>query len=766
MSGVFGTIGVRPDIRADGQYYDTSPASHEPLDEAGVLIETRRTWSEEWTPRPEIVPLRAEIHTASVGGWRCEFSRTYGPAETDAGEDAFVQRAPLDLVGHWVRVRLLPRGVPHTIWVGRVDSEVHRIDGASGTAAARGRQTWVALGPDRLLEKLDFYESYWEVSGAAQRLGWQPDFNLPPAATFATTALRGNRSSTRLTAADESGGPSYVFGGTDLWTHYDILEYVLERFVNQPGGPVWTIGGQSVILRGQQGPVHNIPAMISRIAGEPAMNVADLIRRCIPIEFGVDYVIVPHFLDGDQDVVDGFEIRVFSTVGASQIFGGNLFPANSVPVVFDVASGPADSCEFDAADSMRYDRIRVIGNRIVTCLSFGSGAQTALEAGWTAADESAYEQILPGNQDPKVLAAARADDRWRDVFQKFVFGETFSWQGRDALPTVALDGALRNGDAATPFQTSQRETLPYIPLREAVLYDAAHWTGAPVPVPTDTSPNRLHDFRPLYGVVAVPGTSTRYIPVDQLGTIDRRSATIGALDTEWGVRLRSEPNHAFARGSWDDPRNPTEGEGVFDVSDQGVDWRTLEFTVALESDHRLQLGSDLPANQQSGERTTLVIHVPDAYLIYLAPLTLVGVDATTGAKLRSPQTTTVYRYPGSQAQTMTLRGALLRDDRYLLLRVMAGAVARYQQQRARVTLSSRFLATYSGLLGQFLDGIRGAPNTPIRLVQAAITSVVWDFVARMTTLNAGQATRTGTDDLVLQARRFAGGRQTVRGYGR
>ena len=43
--------------------------------------------------------------------------------------------------------------------------------------------------------------------------------------------------------------PSHVFGGTDLWSAWDALEYVLYRKVCQAAPqPLWTIGGDAGVL--------------------------------------------------------------------------------------------------------------------------------------------------------------------------------------------------------------------------------------------------------------------------------------------------------------------------------------------------------------------------------------------------------------------------------------------------------------------------------------------------------------------------------------
>jgi len=230
-----------------------------------ALVELKENWEDSWEYYPEAELLSGEAHTGSMGGGRVTFKIEYSPQVRLAGVDAdYVDVEPYDLRRWWVRVRLLVASdtpgddpVPQTIFVGRVESEVRQIGGAEvenedGVAKSSGRQTWVALGPLRILQKIDVSTTHGlGDADALVEIGWLMGFNRPG---VIAERLRGNRSAEKYKSQSPDDEGSHVFGGTEIWSHADMVAYLLRRKVQtedaegKPNGPIWTLGGDTKLL--------------------------------------------------------------------------------------------------------------------------------------------------------------------------------------------------------------------------------------------------------------------------------------------------------------------------------------------------------------------------------------------------------------------------------------------------------------------------------------------------------------------------------------
>ena len=700
-----------------------------------ALVLVKKNWTDaEWEVRTDLRAEQVTVASEYGGETSALISRPYAPRRKAQEDKDFIEYEPLDLRGYWIRIKLLTSGLlrprknervqPTTIFMGRVEKRLREVGGgdvenADGEAAPQGLQRWVVAGPGRLLEKMDIWESV-TVEGTKRRLGRVLSFNLINRAA----KVIGNRSIQRLPGlvTDPFTPDAYFFQAinppAEIWTSKDAIEYLLVHFANQAdkGGvataPVWRIAGDR----------RMIEQLADFISTRAADNVHSLISRAIPAAYGLDWQIVPIADDDpDRNLTAGFEIQVFTGLGETIGFGRDEtrfdYLANENKVTIDVGDDiTIENCNVEETDAQAYDRFRAVGARMLICLSFGDGAKTKLVKGWSDALELDYKVGSGGTAEEN--DAQRALDRHRDTFQTFLLSG-FNWQEDDkghqrAVPYIGLDG-IRNRDkeeeegASRKSQTDEQSMMRQLPLLEGGDYT------------TDPPTNLLDtaDFLPTVVFCKHVGDSAAVLPLDNLSTKSAgkmSDISVSVMGDRWGVRLGARPNHALAKADWGGAKktnyNPT-------TKGKGLNWRRLICTIAVEADHRLTLGMELPDKLKSGSGFTKTISVPSAQLWFLAPETIVDVSLG-GVPIKSP-----------------VKGVILRNDAIPMARIMAGGIARYQRERHRASITWRRLQVMHALIGRILEAVvEGGDNHKIT---APITQVSWDFVRGTTTLRTGQA---------------------------
>lgn len=631
------------------------------------IVETKALWSDEWTVRPEIAVEQASACVAGQDLGSCVLRRPYGtikwPWETE-----FEAVEPIDLMGHWVRVRLMGESGLVDAWLGRVGGDTREIYG--GDAGPTGIQTFTAYEPAWLLQRIHIHSSWWRETAMseteAKELGWCPSMNDRDERRL----LVGNRSAAKVDG-------TYVFGGTDTWTHRDALEYVVARFVDEStdGGPAWSIGGQVDLLE----------AITDAIPFEASQTAAELLRKIVPTTMGVDYDV--RYTD------DGFEVAVFALSATEYAFAGATLPAN--PDTVELAAESAldgDRIVVVRTQENRYNRIRVLGRRMVVCCSIRADASpVSLIPGWASDLETAYKAGTGSTADASdEHDEARRADSFRPVYRLFVVPTTWDFNGNSASPAFDSDGALITTSLRAESQRLVRKTLTWLPLREGWDYTG----GEPV---NRNATGIEADFLPP-GAWLYDPTVSKHRACEELGI------GVSVVHETLGIFLQASPNHLLALNHWTGSPEPTDVEPAYDYS-------TLVATVAFEHDWRLCLEYEVPDAGPLGG--TLTIVDDGAELWYLAPGTCLGVD--TAGKLVYPPD-----------------GRVLRNDAERLGLLMAGAIARYGSDRARAELHILDLLPWTGLLSRVLTVVESGGDT--HAIGAPITGVEWQFGDRPRTV--------------------------------
>lgn len=638
------------------------------------VVELKRRWSDPWEFEPDLEPVRMEAATSGHKAGSLELRRRYGRVK-QPWESTYATRTSWDLLDYWVRVRLAGAQGLQTAWVGRIAAESRELHGSDQGPA--GVQSWVAHEPLYLLDRIAVSTSHW--INPQTSAGAPVELGWSPSwnAFDGRGVTVGNRSAERL-------GASFVFGGTETWTRKDMLEYLLARFVDEGGatGPAWSIGGQVDILAGIS---DTVPIGDSQ-------SVADLLRKLTPREMGIDYRIVP--------TDDGFEVNVFALTATPVSFGGTSIPTN--PRTVEVKVGESlDSIRTSIVRTRehRYAKIRVLGQRVLVCCSLRAADGTLLPK-WTSQLEALYKAGAgAAEDDPALHDKARAADIYRPVYQAFGAPSTWNLQAGKARPSVDGAGVLQ---AETPadYQTKVRETLSWLPLRDGVDYGVS-------PAIDRNPAGHEPDLRPPVAWV-YDEEDERYVPAEEYGI------AVSVPRADWGVFLQASPNHTLALNHFN----------ADSETDPRFDYDLLVATIAMRTDERLGLEYEIPLDQ--GEEAhgpsagTLDIVDEMAEIWYLAPGTAVGVDENG-----------TLRTSGGE-------GRVLRNDAPRLALLMAGAIARYTNERARAEIVAKGLLPWNDLLGSVLTVIETAGDT--QSVQGVVTSVEWSFVGSpQTVIKAGFA---------------------------
>lgn len=628
-----------------------------PLSLESVYIEISPYWDAGWYFDPDLELLRFTWTANAQDLGECAIKRRYGRLKPPYSSQ-FSTLAPLNLDGFWVRVIVLADEGEMVAWIGQISGE--RRDVGGNSTANTGEQIWRAYAPQQFLRKRDITSSFWLDYGDIVEIGWLPAFNRRDAAN----RLVGNRSATRFST--DTGGDAYGFGGSDLWSRYDMLEYLVERMLNTSSDlPIWSIGGQADLLA----------AVTDTLELAKPVSVADALAQIIDPKYGVDYKVNP--------TSNGFEIFVFALVAEEESFNGASLPRNPNTVRIALAGAiDAEAVSIVRSTDQTYSLIKVTGQRIVQCASLSFAAGT-LEEGWTVDLEVQY---LDGTGTPADAPfehdAARKKEIYRPVYQLFTRPQA------QAHATPALDAYGDITDETNEnYQTTVRETLNWLPLKEGFSYADGNEENLN---PDDKIPAQLPP-----AVWLLDEEYNRLVPADKVGI------SVSALPSDWGVALGASPNHRLGKNHLSG-MNPTEYDPDSPLSDEDryYDYETMIATIAWRLDHPLQLSYAVP-NVDDG--SVKEIFDPEAELWILANNTVVDVEKSTGAAV----------YSGPER--------VLRNDSPRLALLMAGAIARYARPRSRASITLKGIKGWSDLVGQILTIVDDGGD--IHDIQAPITSV-------------------------------------------
>lgn len=663
-----------------------------------VWLELKADWGDDWEWLPELTPHSAELLVAAMGTGRLVFDYRYGPREKPQylTLPEWSPKWP-SLAGMWVRLQQQTASTAYTLWIGRVEHPQEDVHGdqtvdPDSDKQAMGLQTWVAYGARRILERHRLTRSLWRsTAGTAYTLGWLPDFNM----RHGDPGMGGNRSGA---PAQNTGWSQavYVFAGTENWTAAQIIKYGLRMLMDEnTNGPVWTIGGDAWFL----------DDYYPRINMAGISSLTQLIRRCIPLSRGIDYIVVP--------TTDGFKLWVYGLSGEAIDFEGHAGLQNISVVPLTISEEAHQQIAIEYSQAERCDKLRLVGDRVLSVFTL----QTQLLANWTSDEEDAYKAgVTTGTPTAKEHDSFRSDERFRSVYQELAIDiGDFNYFGGHANPVFDAFGNYTKG-GSTDFQRFEVGTFAKLPLETG--YD---YTTNP---PTTRRPtNAKAEYLPLLAYVYDP-RSGQWVMLNKLSAANPEYANIAirALEHEIGVLLRSSPNHVLAKGHWSGA-----AASEYDPEAIGFAWDGIAITVAVETDQRPSIEIEVDPALAAGDGSVKEIVVPLVQFWWLTGSSIVGVDEA-GDLLYSPT-------PGGSPN-----GIELRNDVALLYAMASGAIAQYTFERVRCTIIHRGrIEPWEDMTGAILEltGEQGEVNQ----LQTPVTSVMWDFRDNYTRILCGMAER-------------------------
>lgn len=687
------------------------PAGSIPYKTNPVVVQTKWKWGGTWKTEPG---LMLETATRNAGGNDLDsavFLWKYGNL-AHPWDKALKQYKPLDLDGDWVRVILTVKSKIQTLWIGRVYGEGRNIHG-SDTGGPSGVQRWQAYGPQMLLRKTSISKSLWEKPAGADLkantenwLGWLPNMNDR---VGQHALVVGNRTT------DRYAGKSYIFGGTRTWSAYDYVEYVLAWHCDfsATNGPTFKLGGQADLLRS-----------LTYAQEWPEITTADhILRTLISPRLGVDFKI------DYSDKKKTFTVNVFSLQSKEIAAGDAKLPKNPNTVRVKAGETPANlSTTVAVSSDHKVNKIRVLGKRVVICCTL-VGPQVdwedeprvgAIDMGWDAADEAAYNAGTGGSVPPDaegllqypIGSAERADyvrrdQRFRDVYSLWLMPKDFDLTTIKAAIKLDDKGSPTLGNAGDrpPRQLRLHRTLHWIPLQSD--YDYSKWP--PKQLACDGDPDYAPQMMPPQ--VWIKKEDEDYQPAHMAGI------HVGVPRHGLGVRLTCNPRHLLGLGEF-----PNDA-----LTCHAPLWNAalVVATIAFESDARLALEYTVPGSDPIDGIEEILIN--DAEMWVVAP--------KTGLQKKTAEGTNFFLSPD--------RIAFTRDDRPRMGMILAGAIARYASSRCRAEIVAAGIAPWQGLLGQILTTIeRGGMSS---VVEAPITQISWssspDGGLPRTTIRTGFANR-------------------------
>jgi hypothetical protein len=422
-----------------------------------------------------------------------------------------------------------------------------------------------------------------------------------------------------------------------------------------------------------------------------------MIKKLVPIHYGLDWIVTP--------TAAGFEITIFPlTSTAISVPGGASLPANPNLVQVNRTT-QLDLVDVRVTDSTarKCDRIEVQGKRIVVCGTLRgdpSAGQSTLQPKWSPSLEAEYISAAgnAGALDPDQCDEIRKRERYKEVYQHF--GAPTGWTIDRQQWNLATDDSGVLGTVVGEAQDTIRETLHWIPLQEGYDYSTDP--------PTQTSLSDEEPVRPPLAFLLDTQPDTAPIsptaaPTPVYVQCDLHGISVHAPYRDWGIMIHASPNHRLAMNHWTNAQLETTD---LDTTERYYDYDTLVATIAIESDHRLQLGYTVPAAQAAGDGSTLTFTDDHAEMWVLLPGTVIDVSTS------------------SPDQLVTSGGArrILRDDSDRLGLVLAGAVSRYTLERARAQLVWKGFQSFGSLVGNILTVLQQAAFVGI---YAPITGVEW-----------------------------------------
>lgn len=656
-----------------------------PLTPPTYTVYLRASWADAWVAQPylyvdRVVWAAAPSMPSAILSWR------YGPG-MHVDDLSFQTYQKLDITRQYVKIEFTHGDFPTTnVWYGIIETvgdEMHGTDFSTGVGVARGKQTFVAYGLEILLDRVSVTGSVFTTDNFDLVLIDRAiDFNSRGLGN-ATTNIVGT---TRV--FDSTAGNELDISGT-FWSSFDIVDYLLTYWTPTDAVRLRTIFWKVDPIGSFTIPTWDRP-VVQAHGRRPLELINAIIARQRLLSF---YVTVD---ENDNKIV----LVPFSFNVADIAINGNTFNRNQNTKVLVFDEDASAICSLTQNDIDRFDAVVVRGARVRTMFNLSIDDGT-LEAGWTSAQETAYENAASGAGDYPAAAEiagrarrnkeARAAESLSEVFARFKIPDNWDRKAGNGLGT----GTMRPIDPDPSFVLGGVSLRLYRPeifiLNTLPLLEKHDYTDDKIPAGTvtHTGTGPFAELSPIV-CVPVPEDTNYYVQAENVGSVADMEITSSTVESDraWSasvsvkprdraiwVKVHGQDQHVIAKTDFAG-LGASHGDTVIDR----FDWRDFIFVVALESD-RYALGIAPLLIEPSEIWRILYIDAGDQFrLDYVVPDTIVNIKATDGTIEYSD-------------------GGYVRDDTPALLDLASLAYEWYKQTRTSFEFTTSIFKPFTTSLG-------------------------------------------------------------------
>lgn len=666
-----------------------------------VRIMAKKKWSDLWLEQEHLECLRC---TDCAGPEMPSATFRYRAGHIlREGDDKFRDYPLKDLRGYFIKVEVDIGQAWELLWVGRIEADT--VDYLGLDQGPTADQVLLAYGLQHELDRRPINTAW--VKPAAEQVAVEINvaltFNDDYVYGFRTV---GNRSAVRVPktgGSEETGGEgsgsgdagdvtlAYAFSGDRqidgkrfVWTVRDILEHIL-RFhqIHSDDRAVFSLGGAADAL-------NTIVYPEIRAEGE---TIFSLLNRLLDRRRGLGWCVRYDWNNTTQR--EAPVIHVFTHSDVAITFNDGVLPANpdTIEIETDRSKHLVEVEQLSKDTLSFYGKVVVEGERVLVAFS-ASVQDGTIRRGWSLADQVLYKAAAGSAAAAEDNDLYRSQDRFADVFQKFLLPENWDFKAGDG----------EGGDKSTINLKVDPTTGAIDPTaEEPAIANIRTWgqslsRSLPLPKSTPSATNEPEFLSPFVLVRKVLHGGY-FWQLAEYGS----AGGVRLLDREFGFALNSQMNHMMAKTDWTGA-NATELEPLYD-------WTRMIATVAMRTDERLRVEVTIPGGDPD---RVLYVRVPDAELWWIVKGTVTGVDSAGALQKKS-------------------ESEILRNDADRLKQIAACCKTWYGREHQAATVRFTEILTDSRV-GDFVLGIGQVGDR--REVNAIISRVEWDLEEFRTTIFA------------------------------
>lgn len=647
-----------------------------------------------------------------------QLSRVFGPAVLGANQLLYVNRNPLDIEGHYVKVEIAQDAAGFftqvKTWVGVVVHTVENRWGRQGISGEIGRQIFECRGLEYLLQR-----SIVDTSAVFAGGSESSEVDIGRGIGFNQGAGHGNENMRIGNRSDSLGGnDAYIFAATigdapytdadaKLWSGSNIVRYLLNYHP-----PKDRTGASIVPFVFIEADGTEVLEKIFPVQEAHGKSVKTILDEVIDRRRIMTWWLETRASDDRAEI----KLATFNKTSLT-LPSGQVVPANpNQTTLYTDDDGLMVSFETVKDDTSHFHQVIARGEPLGSCFTI-TNEEDCFEADWDAGLRDEYENgasnapgygALEDWEKDSSNQAYRNTDKFLKVYRYFRVPPAWDGQssGQDVFPNPA-------GGEALPFWYPGLRFKGYLPLLTETDYTAAS------SVTSETLEGSKPEYRRPFAVI-YDQEANGYYHLDKMSYGHGLNDGLRTNGRAWSAHLRMQDDafgviidvsgtyqHVLAGDSF----TPADAYDLFDT-EEALDWQKIYCTVFCELDAFAEAKYPETIEAEDDVIKLIYVRVPNARLDYLSPETIIGVDHN-GALERCPS------------------GGYVRDDREKLKDVARSSYEWYSTPRRSVNATVRSLITTLSL-GDLITNV-GSVNTQV-VSNSVVTMIRFDLLANTTTI--------------------------------